>query len=242
MAVQIQIRRDTAANWTSTNPTLAAGEFGYETNTGLLKMGNGLDDWVTLDYFASGDVLGPAGATDGNLAVYDGVTGLLIKDGGAVPSAHDEVTLDADAANILDLTGQEIGLDIQTANTILAGPATGAADEPDFRALVAADLGSGSPTGSKFLKDDLSWSVPTGAGDVVGPAGATDGHRVVFDGATGKLIKDGGAITGVGDVLGNASVTDGHLAVFDGDGYHIKDGGAPGAGGGADLLEVQVFS
>ena len=33
-----------------------------------------------------------------------------------------------------------------------------------------------------------------GAGDVVGPAGATDGHLAVFDGATGKLLKDGGAI------------------------------------------------
>lgn len=31
-----------------------------------------------------------------------------------------------------------------------------------------------------------------GSGDVVGPAGATDGHIVTFDGATGKLIKDSG--------------------------------------------------
>ncbi|KKL07037.1 hypothetical protein LCGC14_2590060, partial [marine sediment metagenome] len=34
MAVQIQSRRDTAANWTSNNPTLAAGEIGIETDTG----------------------------------------------------------------------------------------------------------------------------------------------------------------------------------------------------------------
>jgi hypothetical protein len=33
-----------------------------------------------------------------------------------------------------------------------------------------------------------------GSGDVVGPAGATNGHLVVFDGATGKLVKDGGAV------------------------------------------------
>jgi protein associated with RNAse G/E len=31
-----------------------------------------------------------------------------------------------------------------------------------------------------------------GAGDVVGPAGATNNHVVFFDGATGKLIKDSG--------------------------------------------------
>jgi len=53
---------------------------------------------------------------------------------------HDAVTLDSDAAVILDLTGQEIGLDTQAANTVLAGPTTGAANEPTFRALVSADL------------------------------------------------------------------------------------------------------
>lgn len=32
----------------------------------------------------------------------------------------------------------------------------------------------------------------TGSGDVVGPSSATDGHMVVFDGTTGKLIKSAG--------------------------------------------------
>ena len=39
----------------------------------------------------------------------------------------------------------------------------------------------------------LIWDTPAGAGDVVGPAGASDGNLAVFDGATGKLLKDGGA-------------------------------------------------
>ena len=34
--------------------------------------------------------------------------------------------------------------------------------------------------------------VTAGSGDVVGPAGAGDGHVALFDGTTGKLIKDGG--------------------------------------------------
>jgi len=52
MAVQtqIQMRRDTAANWTSTNPTLAAGEWGFETDTGLTKIGNGSTAWTSLAY------------------------------------------------------------------------------------------------------------------------------------------------------------------------------------------------
>lgn len=55
MAVQtvIKTRRDTAANWTSTNPTLSAGEAGLETDTGLVKYGNGTEAWVDLDYSSS---------------------------------------------------------------------------------------------------------------------------------------------------------------------------------------------
>lgn len=51
MTTKIQLRRDTAANWTSVNPTLASGEVGYETNTGKFKIGNGSTAWSGLDYF-----------------------------------------------------------------------------------------------------------------------------------------------------------------------------------------------
>jgi hypothetical protein len=52
MAVQtqIQVRRGTAASWTSTNPTLAAGEVGFETDTGKFKIGTGSSTWTALTY------------------------------------------------------------------------------------------------------------------------------------------------------------------------------------------------
>jgi len=50
MAVQIQIRNDTASAWTSANPVLAQGEIGIETDTRLIKVGNGLDNWNDLAY------------------------------------------------------------------------------------------------------------------------------------------------------------------------------------------------
>jgi len=46
-------RRDTAANWTSVNPKLASGEFGYETDTGKLKLGDGTTAWTSLGYMPS---------------------------------------------------------------------------------------------------------------------------------------------------------------------------------------------
>jgi len=50
----IKVRRDTAANWTSTNPTLASGEIGFETNTNKLKVGNGSTAWTSLAYASGG--------------------------------------------------------------------------------------------------------------------------------------------------------------------------------------------
>jgi len=50
MAVQIQLRRDSAADWTSANPTLAQGEIGFETDTNKIKIGNGTAAWNTLGY------------------------------------------------------------------------------------------------------------------------------------------------------------------------------------------------
>lgn len=52
----IQIRRGTAAQWTSANPTLSAGEWGYETDTGKVKIGNGSTAWNSLAYTGAGDV------------------------------------------------------------------------------------------------------------------------------------------------------------------------------------------
>lgn len=47
---------------------------------------------------------------------------------------------------------------------------------------------------TRFLREDATFAVPPGAGDVVGPAGATGNNVVLFDGATGKLVKDGGTL------------------------------------------------
>jgi len=59
MAVKIQFRRDTAAAWTSANPTLAQGEVGYEYDTGRFKVGTGSAAWNSLVY--SSGVTGPTG-------------------------------------------------------------------------------------------------------------------------------------------------------------------------------------
>ena len=43
-------RTDTAANWTAENPTLLAGELGFESDTGKAKLGTGSTAWNSLGY------------------------------------------------------------------------------------------------------------------------------------------------------------------------------------------------
>lgn len=47
---KIQLRHDTAANWTSVNPILLEGEVGIETDTNKFKVGNGTTAWTSLVY------------------------------------------------------------------------------------------------------------------------------------------------------------------------------------------------
>jgi len=58
--IQLQFRRGTAAQWTSANPTLAAGEMGIETDTSRFKVGTGALAWLSLPY---GGIEGPTGNT-----------------------------------------------------------------------------------------------------------------------------------------------------------------------------------
>lgn len=51
MSSRIQLRRGTAAQWTS--EVLTSGEIGYETDTGNLKIGDGTTAWASLSYYMS---------------------------------------------------------------------------------------------------------------------------------------------------------------------------------------------
>jgi hypothetical protein len=55
VVTQVQVRRGTASQWTSANPTLASGEWGFETDTLRTKIGNGSTAWNSLAY-ATGSI------------------------------------------------------------------------------------------------------------------------------------------------------------------------------------------
>lgn len=62
MATQIKLRRGTAAQWSSANPTLADGEVGFETDTLKFKLGNGSSSWSSLPYAVNKSQIGLSNA------------------------------------------------------------------------------------------------------------------------------------------------------------------------------------
>ena len=108
MAVQIQMRRDTAAAWTSANPTLAAGEMGLETDTTYYKIGNGSTAWNSLAY----------GAYNGAIA-NGAITSAMIADGTIV--AGDIASNAVTTTKILDgdVTAAKIASAAWSTNTVI---------------------------------------------------------------------------------------------------------------------------
>ena len=78
MASQIQLRRDTAANWTSSDAVLSQGEVGYESDTNKAKIGDGSTAWTSLSYFGDLSTISNVGdvtitsATTGDVLQWNG--------------------------------------------------------------------------------------------------------------------------------------------------------------------------
>lgn len=64
---------NTAANWTSGNPTLAAGKIGVETDTGKFKVGDGSTAWNSLLYTGFPQAYGHMYAKNATIVVNVGV-------------------------------------------------------------------------------------------------------------------------------------------------------------------------
>jgi Major tropism determinant N-terminal domain/Pectate lyase superfamily protein len=76
-ASAVSVRGDTAANWTSNNPTLNLGEMGIETDTKWGKVGDGSTAWTSLPYASSPYFLSTPNARQLNWAAWTGDPGLM---------------------------------------------------------------------------------------------------------------------------------------------------------------------
>ena len=145
MATIIQVRHDTAANWTSANPILALGEFGLETDTNKLKRGDGVTRWNNINYFGGAAVDSVNGKT--GVVVLDAQDVGALPDNTFIPTKTSELTNDSDFATVSQ---------IPTDNTELtngAGYITGIDSTDVTTALGYTPYNSTNPSGYQTSSD-----------------------------------------------------------------------------------------
>jgi len=186
--IQLQIRRDTLANWVSTNPVLANGEMGINLNTYQYKLGDGTKTWNQLPYAG---IAGPTGSPGSTLSSATGATGVT---GPIGPTGMTGPT----GISSTGVTGS-----VRLGFTGFTGPtgtqATGSTGQ-------AGTLG---PTGYTGTLGTTGNTGPTGQAGAAGSRGAT-GPVGDTTGATGFSDTGSTGPTGSG---GGGTITSGYISV-----------------------------
>ena len=236
MAVQIQMRRDTASNWTSNNPTLAAGEWGLETDTDKFKIGTGSTAWNALGYNSlPNNVLSLAGgAMTGAIttnSTFDGVdiatrdavlTSTTVTANSALPCAGGQMTgnitmAGAQTVDGVDISARDAVLTRTTTRAFSALPLSGGAM---FGAITTNSTFDGRDVGTDGTKlDGIASGATACTGTVCGTGtenylplwsatAATIGNSIVCQSGTALTVNGSlSAITLSGDGAGLTNVT-----------------------------------
>jgi hypothetical protein len=210
MATRMQQRRGTAAQWISTNggagPVLNAGEMGWESDTNKFKIGDGVNNWTSLDYFS--DINSTVNPAFGSSITFEGATAndyettLAITD----PTADRTITIPdvtgtvITTGNLSDITNigvftSTIVMEGSTANdhelTISAGDPTAdrTATFPDATGTIVLDAATQTLT-NKTLTTPVISSITNGAATLTLPT-STGTIALTSDIAAGIVTETG---------------------------------------------------
>ena len=186
MPTKIQLRRDTAADWASNNPTLSEGEFGWESDTNRFKIGDGTTAWNSLVYSDTLKSLGDmtiTGSTitapsNGDLTLATAGTGKV-----NISNAYDLPTSDGSAGQVLQTDGS---------------------GNLSFGTVSVGDLSFIGSTIVSPSNADLTLS-PGGTGSVVASGIKIKGTSISSDDSTLININDGLVVDGTATVSGALS-------------------------------------
>ena len=189
----------------SSNVTLTVGANGVTTFdlADLADSGTG-SALVKITRDSKGRIAGTSAATTSDLAegtnlyytdaradarVDAGITALK-----AEADPFPQYTTDAEAAAaapVQSVNGYTGAFTLTAADVGAATTAQGAKADSAVQSIVA---GTGVSVDATDPHNPVVSATGSGSGDVVGPASATDGDVALFDGTTGKLLKDGGSL------------------------------------------------
>jgi len=208
MATKIQLRRDTAADWTSNNPTMAAGEFGWESNTNRFKIGDGATAWNSLAYSDTLKQFGDISVVGSTISSPSNADLTLTSSGGAVviegisvqgTSIH---SADSSSININDGVIVDGSLTLQTGASV-----TGIADEDamgsDSATLLATQQSIKAYVDTNFLTASSTATLTNKTFDVEA-TGNSISNIDVANLKSGVLDTDISSVSGSDDTLASA--------------------------------------
>jgi hypothetical protein len=176
MADLIQVRRDIAANWTSADPILAQGEIGYETDTTLLKIGDGTTVWTLLGYTLSNNV--DVGTVDGQSLRWEDSTSTW-------EATSDLAVSDAGVTTATSLVATTADINGGTFDGVVGGTTPAAGDFTVLTASTGYDgvVGGVTPADGSFTTLSATTSVTIPDGGLISGTN-TAAYFLVADGAS----------------------------------------------------------
>lgn len=200
----IKLRRDTAANWDTANSVLAAGEQGYETDTGLIKIGDGTTAWGALPYQAVSRIVQPVKNTTGSSIAKGSVVYISGATGGDALISLADADTEATSSKTIGLTAETIANDA-------------------FGDVVCEGLLSGVNTSAATAGDSV-WLSSTAGGFVFAAPPAKPAHSVYLGVVTrvsateGEIlvkIQNGYELNELHDVNITGTVADKEVLAYD---------------------------
>ena len=185
--ITIKLRRGTAAQWAATNPVLAEGEVGLETDTRKFKVGTGAAAWNSMQYWG-GSGGGAADFIDlGDVpASYAGQGGKYVK----VKSTADGLEFGTLTVAISDVTGLSAAL----SNLVPYAGASGDVNLGEWGMQVGNLEFDNTPTNTPGTDGSVFWDSGDGTLQLQMKGGATQKVGInrfarIYNDSGGQLVK-----------------------------------------------------
>ncbi len=199
----MQQRRGTAAQWTAANPTLAAGEIGFETDTNKFKMGNGSSAWTSLAYFVDASIVFDSSEVQG---LIDTAVNNLVD---AAPNTLNTLNELAQAINDDSNFAVTVSNNLTTLNTTITGIGTDLQNTiTNLNAEIANNITNYSTLSNNIT--GVSNSVTAGANNLSAHESATANVHGITN--TSNLVYTSDARLTDSRTPTDASVTEGKIA------------------------------
>jgi hypothetical protein len=182
MSVQILFRRGSASDWIDADPVLGNGEPGLETDTGKLKIGDGITIWSLLDYLAT--------ESTGDNTTYS-LSATTVTDGANIALTGSDSVVD----NVKLIAGSNVTITRTDADTITISSTGEGGGAASLGELSDVDI-TGTPTTGQVLKfNGTNWAAGT---DEVGSGSGADqleelSDVIVTTPSAGQVLKFNGS-------------------------------------------------